>query len=195
MINQKIMLNAVLNRPGLINKPLWQQLALQWAFVAVVGLLSGWFFIGDVRRTILGAEAQIVQVWLDIQETQQKLDTMPLLSVLHTQLAGKTTRSAPFQPDVLAQLLVEPLSQAGASLLSWQPASRGVEAPHQERWQLVFSADYTGVLQVLRKLTALPYVLRIAQLTVKPDAASTKLSSEAPRLRVELSLIEPEVVP
>ncbi|MBN3134985.1 MULTISPECIES: hypothetical protein [Pectobacterium] len=195
MINQKIMLNAVLNRPGLINKPLWQQLALQWAFVAAVGLLSGWFFIGDVRITVIGTEAQIVQVRLNIQETQQKLDAMPLLSVLHTQLAGKTTRSAPFQPDVLAQLLVEPLSQAGASLLSWQPASRGVEAPHQERWQLVFSADYTGVLQVLRELTALPYVLRIAQLTVKPDAGLTNLSSEAPRLRVELSLIEPEVVP
>ncbi|AOR62719.1 hypothetical protein [Pectobacterium wasabiae] len=193
MINQKIMLDIVSNRPGLITKPLWQQVVLQLAFVATVGLLSDWFFIDDVRQAVIGIEEQTVQARLGIQAVQQKLDAMPLLSVLRAQLAGKITQRNSFQSDRLAQLLVKPLSQAGASLLSWQPASRYAETPHQERWQLTFSADYTGVLQVLRELTTLPYVLRIAQLTIKPDAVPTALSSEAPRLQVELSLVGPEV--
>ncbi|AFI92279.1 putative membrane protein [Pectobacterium parmentieri] len=193
MINQKIMLDAVLNRLGLITKSLWRQVVLQLAFVAPVGLLSGWLFIDSVRQAVIDIEEQTVQARLGIHAVQQKLDAMPLLSVLRAQLAGKITQSTSFQSDRLAQLLVKPLSQAGASLLSWQPVSRSAETPHQERWQLTFSADYAGVLQVLRELTALPYVLRIAQLTVKPDTAPTALPSEAPRLQVELSLIGPEV--
>ncbi|MEQ6969934.1 hypothetical protein [Pectobacterium polaris] len=195
MINQAIVAHVVLNRPGLVNKPLWQQLALQLAFVAAAGLLAGWFLIGEVRLAAIGIEGQTVQVRLDVDELQQKLDAMPLLSVLRTQLAEKTAQDDPFQPDKLAQLIAEPLSLAGASLLSWQPAPPHAGAPHQERWQLAFSANYTGVLQVLHELTALPYVLRITQLTIKPDAAPTALSSEIPRLQVELSLIRPEAVP
>ncbi|WP_174867101.1 hypothetical protein [Pectobacterium polaris] len=195
MINQAIVAHVVLNRPGLVNKPLWQQLALQLAFVAAAGLLAGWFLIGEVRQAVIGIEAQTVQVRLDVGELQQKLDAMSLLSVLRTQLAEKTAQDDPFQPDKLAQLIAEPLSLAGASLLSWQPAPPHAETPHQERWQLAFSANYTGVLQVLRELAALPYVLRITQLTIKPDAAPTALSSEIPRLQVELSLIRPEAVP
>ncbi|MCL6327391.1 hypothetical protein [Pectobacterium polaris] len=195
MINQAIMAHVVLNRPGLVNKPLWQQLALQLAFVAAAGLLAGWFLIGEVRQAVIGIEAQTVQVRLDVGELQQKLDAMPLLSMLRTQLAEKTAQDEPFQPDRLAQLIAEPLSLAGASLLSWQPAPPHAGAPHQERWQLAFSANYTGVLQVLRELAALPYVLRITQLTIKSDAAPTALSSEIPRLQVELSLIRPEAVP
>ncbi|MDE8743876.1 hypothetical protein [Pectobacterium polaris] len=195
MINQAIVTHVVLNRPGLVNKPLWQQLALQLAFVAAAGLLAGWFLIGEVRQAVIGIEEQTVQVRLDVGELQQKLDAMPLLSMLRTQLAEKTAQDDPFQPDRLAQLIVEPLSQAGASLLSWQPAPTHAGAPHQERWQLAFSANYTGVLQVLRALTALPYVLRITQLTVKPDGAPTAQSTEIPRLQVELSLIRPEAVP
>ncbi|MCA6943053.1 hypothetical protein LF927_17880 [Pectobacterium polaris] len=195
MINQAIVAHVVLNRPGLVNKPLWQQLALQLAFVAAAGLLAGWFLIGEVRLVVIGIEEQTVQVRLDVGELQQKLDAMPLLSMLRTQLAEKTAQDEPFQPDRLAQLIAEPLSLAGASLLSWQPAPPHAGAPHQERWQLAFSANYTGVLQVLRELAALPYVLRITQLTIKPDAAPTALSSEIPRLQVELSLIRPEAVP
>ncbi|WP_113626984.1 hypothetical protein [Pectobacterium peruviense] len=195
MSNQTVVTDIVLNWPRLINKPLWQQLFLQWAFVAAAGLLSGWFLIGEVRRAVIGIEAQTVQVRLDIQEVQQKLDAMPPLSVLRTQLAEKTAQAVPFQPDRLAQLIVEPLSQAGASLLSWQPTLRDASEPHQDRWQLAFSADYTGVLQVLRELTGLPYVLRIAQLTVKPDTAQTEPSLGMPRLQVELSLIRPEGAP
>lgn len=195
MINPSVLTDVVLNRPGLVNKPLWQQLALQLAFVAAAGLLSGWLLIGDVRRVVIGIEKQTVQARLDVGELQQKLDAMPLLSVLSTQLAEKTAQDDPFQPDRLAQLIVEPLSQAGASLLSWQPAPPHAEASHQERWQLAFSANYTGVLQVLRELAALPHVLRITQLTVKPDAVPTESSSEIPRLQVELSLIRPEGMP
>ncbi|ASY81122.1 hypothetical protein BJK05_14450 [Pectobacterium polaris] len=195
MINQAIVAHVVLNRPGLVNKPLWQQLALQLAFVAAAGLLAGWFLIGEVRQVVIGIEAQTVQARLDVGELQQKLDAMPLLSVLRTQLAEKTAQDDPFQPDRLAQLIAEPLSLAGASLQSWQPAPPHTGAPHQERWQLAFSANYTGVLQVLRELAALPYVLRITQLIIKPDAAPTALSSEIPRLQVELSLIRPEAVP
>ncbi|MEQ9889068.1 hypothetical protein [Pectobacterium zantedeschiae] len=195
MINQAIVIDVVLNWPRLINKPLWQQFVLQSAFIAAAGLLSGGFLIGEVRRTAISIEAQTVQTRLDIQEVQQKLDAMPLLSVLRTELAAKTVQAAPFQPDRLAQLIVEPLSQAGASLLSWQPAQRHATEPPQERWQLAFSADYASVLQVLRELTELPYVLRIAQLTVKPDTAQTEPSLERPRLQVELSLIRPEGVP
>ncbi|MCY9849522.1 hypothetical protein [Pectobacterium jejuense] len=195
MINQAIVTAVVLNRPGLVNKPLWQQLALQLAFVAAAGLLAGWFLIGEVRQVVIGIEAQTVQARLDVGELQQKLDAMPLLSVLSTQLAEKTAQDDPFQPDRLAQLIVEPLSLAGASLLSWQPVPPHAGAPHQERWQLAFSANYTGVLQVLRALTALPYVLRITQLTVKPDGAPTAQSTEIPRLQVELSLIRPEAMP
>ncbi|MEI7235503.1 hypothetical protein WCT82_17500 [Pectobacterium carotovorum] len=195
MINPSVLTDAVLNRPGLVDKPLWQQLALQLAFVAAAGLLSGWLLIGDVRRAVIGIEKQTVQACLDRQDVQQKLDTMPLLSVLREQLAEKTAQNDPFQPDRLAQLIVEPLSQAGASLLSWQPTPPHAGASHQERWQLAFSANYTGVLQVLRALAGLPYVLRITQLTVKPDAVPTELSSEIPRLQVELSLIRPEGMP
>ncbi|BES83181.1 hypothetical protein PEC302107_01130 [Pectobacterium araliae] len=192
MINQTMLIDVVMNQPGLVNKPLWQQLALQLAFVAAAGLLSGWFLIGEVRQTVIGIEEQTVQARLDRQDVQQKLDAMPLLSVLREQLAEKTAQDDPFQPDRLAQLIVEPLSQAGASLLSWQPAPPHAGGSHQERWQLAFSANYTGVLQVLRELAALPYVLRITQLTVKPDAVPTAASSELPRLQVELSLIRPE---
>ncbi|GKW42002.1 hypothetical protein LOZ86_02895 [Pectobacterium parvum] len=195
MINQAIVTHVVLNRPGLVNKPLWQQLALQLAFVAAAGLLAGWFLIGEVRLVVIGIEEQTVQVRLDVGELQQKLDAMPLLSVLRMQLAAKTAQDEPFQPERLAQLIAEPLSLAGASLLSWQPAPPHAGAPHQERWQLAFSANYTGVLQVLHELAALPYVLRITQLAIKPDAAPTALSSEIPRLQVELSLIRPEAVP
>ncbi|KHS64665.1 hypothetical protein RC77_19445 [Pectobacterium brasiliense] len=195
MINQAIVTAVVLNQPGLVNKPLWQQLALQLAFVAAAGLLAGWFLIGEVRQAVIGIEEQTVQARLDVGELQQKLDAMPLLSILRTQLAEKTAQDDPFQPDRLAQLIVEPLSLAGASLLSWQPALPHAGAPHQERWQLAFSANYTGVLQVLRALTALPYVLRITQLTVKPDGAPAEQSTEIPRLQVELSLIRPEVSP
>ncbi|POW28689.1 hypothetical protein PB72LOC_02284 [Pectobacterium atrosepticum] len=195
MINQAIVIDVMLNWPRLINKPLWQQLALQLALVATAGLLSGWLLIGEVRRVAIGIEAQTVQARLDIQEVQQQLDAMPQLSLLREQLAEKTAQAVPFQPDRLAQLIVEPLSQAGASLLSLQPAQHNAGEPHQDRWQLAFSADYTGVLQVLRELTGLPYVLRIAQLTVKPDATQTEPSSEIPRLQVELLLIRPEVVP
>ncbi|WP_323636476.1 hypothetical protein [Pectobacterium polaris] len=195
MINQAIVAHVVLNRPGLVNRPIWQQLALQLAFVAAAGLLAGWFLIGEVRLAVIGIEEQTVQARLDVRELQQKLDAMPLLSVLRTQLAEKTVQDYPFQPDRLAQLIAEPLSLAGASLLSWQPAPPHPGAPHQERWQLAFSANYTGVLQVLYELTALPYVLRITQLTIKPDAAPTEQSSEIPRLQVELSLIRPEAVP
>ncbi|QHQ24225.1 hypothetical protein [Pectobacterium parvum] len=195
MINQAIVTHVVLNRPGLVNKPLWQQLALQLAFVAAAGLLAGWFLIGEVRLVVIGIEEQTVQVRLDVGELQQKLDAMPLLSVLRMQLAAKTAQDEPFQHERLAQLIAEPLSLAGASLLSWQPAPPHAGAPHQERWQLAFSANYTGVLQVLHELAALPYVLRITQLAIKPDAAPTALSSEIPRLQVELSLIRPEAVP
>ncbi|MCA6952140.1 hypothetical protein [Pectobacterium polaris] len=195
MINQVIVTHVVLNRPGLVNRPIWQQLALQLAFVAAAGLLAGWYLIGEIRKAVIGIEEQTVQARLDVGELQQKLDAMPLLSVLRTQLAEKTAQDDPFQPDRLAQLIAEPLSLAGASLLSWQPAPPHVGAPHQERWQLAFSANYTGVLQVLHELTALPYVLRITQLTIKPDAAPTAQSSEIPRLQVELSLIRPEAVP
>ncbi|WP_233970912.1 hypothetical protein [Pectobacterium versatile] len=195
MINQSILTDVVLNQPGLVNKPLWQQLALQLAFVAAAGLLSGWFLIGEVRRAVIGIEKQTVQARLDRQDVQQKLDAMPLLSVLREQLAEKTAQNDPFQPDRLAQLIVEPLSQAGASLLSWQPAQPHAGASHQERWQLAFSADYMGVLQVLRALAGLPYVLRITQLTVKPEAVPTESSPEIPRLQVELSLIRPEGMP
>ncbi|MFW5404625.1 hypothetical protein [Pectobacterium carotovorum] len=195
MINQAIVTVVVLNRPELVNKPLWQQLALQLAFVAAAGLLAGWFLIGEVRQALIGIEEQTVQARLDVGELQQKLDAMPLLSMLRTQLAEKTAQDDPFQPDRLAQLIVEPLSLAGASLLSWQPAPPHAGALHQERWQLAFSANYTGVLQVLRALTALPYVLRITQLTVKPDGAPAEQSTEIPRLQVELSLIRPEVSP
>ncbi|MCL6379180.1 hypothetical protein EXT57_17690 [Pectobacterium brasiliense] len=194
MINQAIVTAVVLNRPELVNKPLWQQLALQLAFVAAAGLLAGWFLIGEVRQAVIGIEEQTVQARLDVGELQQKLDAMPLLSILRTQLAEKTAQDDPFQPDRLAQLIVEPLSLAGASLLSWQPTPPDAGAPHQERWQLAFSANYTGVLQVLRALTALPYVLRITQLTVKPDGAPAA-ASEKPRLLVELTLIRPEVSP
>ncbi|MCG5050355.1 hypothetical protein L2164_16825 [Pectobacterium brasiliense] len=194
MINQAIVTAVVLNRPELVNKPLWQQLALQLAFVAAAGLLAGWFLIGEVRQAVIGIEEQTVQARLDVGELQQKLDAMPLLSILRTQLAEKTAQDDPFQPDRLAQLIVEPLSLAGASLLSWQPTPPDAGAPHQERWQLAFSANYTGVLQVLRALTALPYVLRITQLTVKPDG-DPAAASEKPRLLVELTLIRPEVSP
>ncbi|MFW5408029.1 hypothetical protein B7L51_005275 [Pectobacterium brasiliense] len=194
MINQAIVTAVVLNRPELVNKPLWQQLALQLAFVAAAGLLAGWFLIGEVRQAVISIEEQTVQARLDVGELQQKLDAMPLLSILRTQLAEKTAQDDPFQPDRLAQLIVEPLSLAGASLLSWLPTPPDAGAPHQERWQLVFSANYTGVLQVLRALTALPYVLRITQLTVKPDGAPAA-ASEKPRLLVELTLSRPEVSP
>ncbi|KHN53827.1 hypothetical protein [Pectobacterium fontis] len=193
MINQTAMINVVLNRPRLINQPLWQQLALQLAFVVAVGLLSDWLLISDVRRSVTGIEEQTVQARLGIQESQQKLDAMPLLSVLRTQLAEKTALHPPFQPDRLAQLIVEPLSRASASLLSLQPTARNLASPHQERWQLTFSADYPGVLQVLRELTTLPYVLRLAQLSVKPDTAPAEPPSRT-RLQVELVLIEPEAV-
>ncbi|MEL4889177.1 hypothetical protein N6P31_19345 [Pectobacterium betavasculorum] len=195
MINHAIVIDVVLNWPRLINKPLWQQLVIQLTFVAAAGLLSGWFLVGEVWKTAIGIEVQTVQARLDIQEVQQKLDAMPPLSVLRTQLAERTAQAAPFQPDGLAQLIVEPLSQAGASLLSWQPALPHAGEPPQERWQLAFSADYTSVLQVLRELTALPYVLRIAQLTVKPDIVQTEPSLGMPRLQVELSLIRPEGAP
>ncbi len=92
MINPSVLTDAVLNRPGLVNKPLWQQLALQLAFVAAAGLLSGWLLIGDVRRAVIGIEKQTVQACLDRQDVQQKLDTMPLLSVLREQLAEKTAQ-------------------------------------------------------------------------------------------------------
>ncbi|MEQ9743082.1 hypothetical protein ABRQ05_02115 [Pectobacterium actinidiae] len=195
MINQTILMDVVMNQPGLVNKPLWQQIALQLVFVAAAGLLSGWFLIGEVRQTVIGIEEQTVPARLDRQGVQQKLDAMPLLSVLREQLARKTTQDERFQPDKLSQLIVEPLSQAGASLLSWQPAPPQVGGSHQERWQLAFSANYTGVLQVLRALAALPYVLRITQLTVKPDVVPTEPSSEIPRLQVELLLIRPERMP
>lgn len=195
MINQTLLIDAVLRRPELVNKPLWQQIAFQLAFVSAAGLLAGWLFIGEIRQSALGLEDHIVQARFEVRETQQKLDVMPQLSELHEQLAEKTAQDEPFQPDRLSQLIVEPLSQAGASLLSWQPAPRHAEEPHQERWQLAFSTDYTGALQVLRELAALPYVLRIAQLSIKPEAALTASPPETPQLQVALALIGPEVVP
>ncbi|WP_409158758.1 hypothetical protein [Pectobacterium sp. B2J-2] len=195
MINQTLMVDVVLSWPGLVNKPLWQQIALQLAFVAAAGLLAGWLFIGEVRQVVLDIEEQTAQTRFAVWELQQKLGVMPLLSELREQLAEKTAQDEPFQPDRLAQLIVEPLSQAGASLLSWQPVPRHAGEPHQERWQFAFSADYTGVLQVLRELAALPYVLRIAQLSIKPDAVLTASSPETPQLQVALMLIGPEGVP
>ncbi|MEI7368224.1 hypothetical protein WCT94_11395 [Pectobacterium sp. 1950-15] len=195
MINQTLLIDAVLRRPELVNKPLWQQIAFQLAFVSAAGLIAGWLFIGGVRQSALGLEDHIVQARFEVRETQQKLDVMPQLSELHEQLTEKTAQDEPFQPDRLSQLIVEPLSQAGASLLSWQPAPRHAGEPHQERWQLAFSADYTGALQVLRELAALPYVLRIAQLSIKPEAVLTASPPEIPQLQVALALIGPEVVP
>ncbi|MBA5602695.1 hypothetical protein H1224_16715 [Pectobacterium aroidearum] len=195
MINQTLMIDAVLNRPGLVNKPLWQQVALQLACVTAAGLLTGWSLIGEIRQTVTGIEEQMIQARLDIQALQQKLDVMPPLSALREQLAEKTAQDTLFQPDRLAQLIAEPLSMAGASLLSWQPAPRHAGGIHHERWQLVFNADYSGVLQVLRDLAALPYVLRIAQLSIKPEAGLTASPPEIPRLQVELTLIGPEVTP
>ncbi|MEQ9878047.1 hypothetical protein ABRP92_08625 [Pectobacterium aroidearum] len=195
MINQTLLIGAVLRRSELVNKPLWQQIAFQLAFVSAAGLLAGWLFIGEIRQSALGLEDHIVQARFEVRETQQKLDVMPQLSELHEQLAEKTAQDEPFQPDRLSQLIVEPLSQAGASLLSWQPAPRHAGELHQERWQLAFSADYTGALQVLRELAALPYVLRIAQLSIKPDAVLTASPPETPQLQVTLALIGPEVVP
>ncbi|MDY4385456.1 hypothetical protein [Pectobacterium aroidearum] len=195
MINQTLMIDAVLSRPGLINKPLWQQIALQLACVTAAGLLAGWSLIGEIRQTVTAIEDQMIQARLDIQALQQKLDVMLPLSALREQLAEKTAQDTLFQPDRLAQLIAEPLSLAGASLLSWQPAPRHAEGTHHERWQLVFNADYSGVLQVLRELAALPYVLRIAQLSIKPEAGLTASPPEIPRLQVELTLIAPEVTP
>lgn len=195
MINQTLLIDAVLRRPELVNKPLWQQIAFQLAFVSAAGLLAGWLFIGGVRQSALGLEDHIVQARFEVRETQQKLDVMPQLSELHEQLTEKTAQDEPFQPDRLSQLIVEPLSQAGASLLSWQPAPRHAGESHQERWQLAFSADYTGALQVLRELAALPYVLRIAQLSIKSEAVLTASPPEIPQLQVALALIGPEAVP
>ncbi|MDX6917241.1 hypothetical protein R9X49_19215 [Pectobacterium carotovorum] len=195
MINQTLLIDVVLRRPELVNKPLWQQIAFQLAFVAAVGLLAGWLFIGEVRQAVLGLEEQTAQARFALRELQQKLDVMPQLSELREQLAEKTAQDEPFQPDRLSQLIVEPLSLAGASLLSWQPAPRHAGEPHQERWQLAFSTDYMGALQVLRELAALPYVLRIAQLSIKPDAVLTASPPETPQLQVALALIGPEVVP
>lgn len=195
MINQTLMIDVVLSRPEWVNKPLWQQIILQLAFVAVAGLLAGWLLIGEIRQTVLGIEDQIVQTRFALREIQQKLDVMPPLSALHQQLAEKTAQDEPFKPDRLPQLIVEPLSQAGASLLFWQPAPRHTGEPDQTRWQLAFSADYTGVLLILRELAALPYVLRIAQLSIKPDAVLTASSSELPQLQAALTLLGPEVVP
>ncbi|MFP9228064.1 hypothetical protein [Pectobacterium cacticida] len=191
MISHTSATNIVLNCPRLISKPLWHQLALQLTLVTTVGLLSAWFLVGDVRRTAIDDEARTVQTRLDIQSIQQKLDAMPLLSMLLTQLAEKTAHVAPFQPDRLAQLIVAPLSQANASLLSWKPVLPHAGEPPQEQWRLAFSADYASVLLVLRELTELPYVLRIAQLTVKSDSVQTALPLETRRLQVALSLIRP----
>ncbi|WP_437215467.1 hypothetical protein [Pectobacterium sp. LFLA-215] len=195
MINQTLLIDVVLRRPELVNKPLWQQIAFQLAFVSVAGLFAGWLFIGEVRHSVLGLEDHIVQARFEARDLQQKLDVMPRLSELHKQLAEKAAQDDPFQPDRLSELIVEPLSQVGASLLSWQPAPRHVGESHQERWQLAFNSDYTGALQVLRELAALPYVLRIAQLSIKPEAVLTASPPETPRLQVALALIGPEVVP
>ncbi|UYA62199.1 Type IV pilus biogenesis protein PilO [Pectobacterium sp. F1-1] len=195
MISQTLLIDVVLRRPELVNKPLWQQIALQLAFVATTGLLVGWLLIGGSRQVVLGIEDQTAQARFALREIQQKLDVMPQLPELREQLAEKITQDAPFQPDRLSQLIVEPLAQAGASLLSWQPAPRHAGEPHQERWQLAFSADYTGVLQVLRELAALPYVLRIAQLSIKSDAIPTASPPGTPQLQVALALIGPEALP
>lgn len=195
MINPSFIMSEVLKRPGLVTQPFWQQVVLQLAFVSIAGLLAGRLFIGDVWQAVNRIEEQTVQVRLSVQTIQKKLDAMPLLSVLRTQFAEKSVQAAPVQPDRLAPLIAKPLSLAGASLLSWQPVPRQAGEAHQERWQLAFSADYTGILQVLRELTALPYVLRIAQLTIKPDAAPMAPSSRMRQLQVELVLLGPEKAP
>ncbi|WP_247687639.1 hypothetical protein [Pectobacterium versatile] len=43
MINQSILTDVVLNQPGLVNKPLWQQLALHWR----LSPLPGCYLVGS----------------------------------------------------------------------------------------------------------------------------------------------------
>ncbi|MEH2921836.1 GspMb/PilO family protein [Samsonia erythrinae] len=197
MIKQQAMIDIVLGWPGLMAKPLWQQIVMQLIVVVAAGTLSCWLLIGGMWRAVWNIEEQTVRVRLDIQQIRQQIDAMPPLAELQMQLAQKTAPTNPFQPAGLAQRIAEPLSQAGAMLLSWQPAPPHTDSFSQARWQLVFSASYTGVLQVLRELTGWPYVLhvlRIGPLTLQSDDASDEQQTKTQRLRVELSLSAAEDV-
>ncbi|ATA26338.1 hypothetical protein BIY26_02905 [Brenneria goodwinii] len=158
------MINAILNWSGWASKPLW-------ALAAAQAMLVGGFSLFGIAMVLQTEQQQMVQIkqridqqLAAIQHLQQQLKALPSFATLKTQLSERKADNPPFHADMPSLLVTAPLSQSGASLLSWQP-----ERHHNgsDAWLLTFSADYQATLHVLRKFIALPHVLRIEQLAMK----------------------------
>ncbi|QTF06837.1 hypothetical protein HC231_01960 [Brenneria izadpanahii] len=160
------MINAILNWSGWGSKPLWMLAAAQAVLVGGFLLLGIEMILKTERQQIMQINQRVDRQHAAIRHLRQQLQTLPSFAMLKTQLAQRKTANPPFHADMPSLLVTAPLSQSGATLLSWQPEGHQNDND-RNAWLLSFSADYQGMARVLRKFIALPHVLRIEQLAMK----------------------------
>ncbi|MCV9879443.1 hypothetical protein [Brenneria izbisi] len=186
-----IVINPMINWALWIGQPLWKLALAQVVLITAFIWLGNRLVLEELRREIAVIEQQIGEQSRGIRNIQQQLTTMPALAEMQTQLTAWTKDKTPFLVDKAAQWVTEPLSQSGALLLSWQPVQQNTPATAEDSaWNLSFNADYPGLINVVRHVISLPYVLRLEQLMVKSTA---QVSNADRRLRVEMIVMRPTV--
>lgn len=173
------MINLMLNWPGWGSKPLWALTAAQIVLVGGFSLLGMALVLAAEQRQTAQASQMIAEQRAAIQHIQQQLKAMPSFAALKMQLAERKTEKTSFHADIPSLLVTTPLSQSEALLLSWQPVA---DRNSHNAWLLTFSADYQGVLHVLRKFIAQPHVLRIERLAMQSAEGA---------LHIEMNLMKP----
>ncbi|MCG8709677.1 hypothetical protein JHU04_002928 [Brenneria sp. 4F2] len=173
------MISSMLNWAGWGSKPRWMLAAAQVVLVGGFTLFGIMVTLTAERRQIMQVNHMITEHRVAIRHLQQQLGAMPSIAGLRMQLAEQKTATSAFHADTPSQLVSAPLSQPGTSLLSWQPL---IDQRSHNAWLLTFSADYQGLLEVLRKFTALPSVLRIDRLVIK---------SVERGLHIDMNLVKP----
>lgn len=140
-----------------------------WMLAAQAALIGAFSLLGIML--VLNAEQQKIAQFKQMMTEQRaaighlrgQLDELPSFATLQMRLAERETEKPSALADMPSLLVNAPLSQSGAVLLSWLPVD---DRHSRHAWLLTFSADYQGVLHVLRKFIALPYALRIERLTM-----------------------------
>ncbi|MEE3664734.1 hypothetical protein V2I52_22905 [Brenneria sp. g21c3] len=158
-----MVINLILDWPGWGSKPRWILAAAQVVLIGAFSLLGSVLVLNAERQQILQVNQMIMEQRAAIRHLRRQLDSLPSFAALQVRLAERKSEKPSFHADMPSLLVSAPLSKSGAVLLSWQPAAH---QDNHQAWLLTLSADYQGLLLVLRKFIALPHVLRIERLTM-----------------------------
>lgn len=145
--------------------PMRTLLTTQCGLVAALSLVVWGTVNSGLRQQTALLQEQRQREHASVVQWQKRLAGLPASVALPPSKAARPLENHHWESGI--GLPTEALRESGGQLISWSPRPPDGENRGENRWLLVFNADYVGIRRFITRLNASNVVPRIDQLVMR----------------------------